>query len=160
MKIPVASFLFSLLSLCGFSETLILVDTETNSNAVEVVLREGAVIELEGKSYRIAFSNSAPEATARQLESIILPSIQFQRAPLGAVLEFLRSQSAMRDPKARGINIITDVQDLKNVPPVTLELRRVTLKQAFEYVTKITGTSMKIDEAGTIEIKKIKQGDG
>lgn len=90
---------------------------------------------------------------SEKLARIIIPSIQFENAPLRDVLEFLAQRAAQldtaeKDPSKRGINIIidrgTDGSDPGN-RPVTIKLANVPMDEVLRYVTGQAQLTYRVD---------------
>ncbi len=120
-------------------------------------------IEMTGteEQSRVALNN-------RKLDSIIIPRINFSDTSIREALEFLKQESARRDPnpaqagQPKGVNIVLDVMAAGNIPdsggadtgagsaslastPITVDLSEVPLRTALDYVTKLAGLKYRVD---------------
>ena len=62
---------------------------------------------------------AAPMTTREKLDTIILPKVQFEDAPLSVVIKYLKQRAKELDPEGKGINIILLMPSTnKAKPPV------------------------------------------
>jgi len=103
----------------------------------------------EGLDDAIVGASTITEKLAR----IVIPSIQFEGAPLRDVLDFLGQRAAQldtaeTDPAKRGVNIIinggTDGSD-PGQRPVTIKLANVPLDEVLRYVTGQAQLTYRVD---------------
>lgn len=90
-----------------------------------------------------------------KLQTIVIPSIEFEGVPLTDVLELLQQRSAEldfaeTDPSLKGINIILDRASYPagsdpGALPVTLKLGNVPLGDVLRYVNQLTGSTYRVD---------------
>ncbi len=90
---------------------------------------------------------------SEKLARIVIPSIQFEGAPLRDVLEFLAQRAAQLDtaeldPSKRGVNIILGGGTAGNDAgerPVTIKLANVPLDEVLRYVTGQADLTYRVD---------------
>jgi len=140
------------LSLVANAEKLSLQDAN-GSNVVTTVLRNGASLQLDGKSYTLLIeNNNTAESVERKLKSMLLPSVSFKNSSLDEVLNFLRDQAELRDLKGLGVNIFVSLENPSEIQPVSLEMKRISMYHTLGYIAELTNTDFWIDEAGVVRI--------
>jgi len=140
------------LSLVANAEKLSLQDAN-GSNVVTTVLRNGASLQLDGKSYTLLIeNNNTAESIERKLKSMLLPSVSFKNSSLDEVLNFLRDQAELRDLKGLGVNIFVSLENPSEIQPVSLEMKRISMYHTLGYIAELTNTDFWIDEAGVVRI--------
>lgn len=110
----------------------------------KVEIRPEVVMLSSGEIYEAVARGEGSESLEAKLQTIILPSVEFQDTPLRAALEFLRQRSAELDKgNGGGVNVA-----LKSGDPVTVSLRlkEVSLFTALEMTVRAAGHRMEIRE--------------
>jgi hypothetical protein len=120
-----------------------------------------------------ADTNTIATAPSNRIDAVIIPSLEIRDTPAAQVLEFLVS-AAMRPipepPKNWSIGMINPppIEDPRppildahhpawtNMPRLTLEMRRVTLRQALDRVTHKLGLTYEVTGSNII----VRTGDG
>ena len=92
-------------------------------------------------------------AIAKKLQIIKLPKVDLKRVPLKEALTFFHKQARLHDPEKdpdkKGVNLILTNSD-KADKPITLMLTNVSLGDALQYVSNLSGRSMKIQKNSVV----------
>jgi beta-lactamase regulating signal transducer with metallopeptidase domain len=99
-------------------------------------------------------SKSAPYkriSLQERIDQLTIPKIEFMATPIVEAVEFLRKASVEHDDPAlpareRGVNILLDVPDADALPVITFSARNITLKEAVNLVTELSGLNYKVEE--------------
>jgi hypothetical protein len=114
----------------------------------------------------------AQRHTRERLASIIIPEIDFTRATISDVVDFLHTQSVAYDPQEekKGVGVMlsltapeekvipqNDPFEVKiepvNYPTITFKARNISFLDALDSLTRIAGVAYVIDRNGIIEFK-------
>jgi hypothetical protein len=91
-------------------------------------------------------------SVAERLEKIIIPKVAFTDADIADVLKFLQDQSKLHDPLKVGVNIVfkespsAPDEHWTAIRSLTLDLRDVTLKKTFDFITQLTSYKYTVEE--------------
>lgn len=112
--------------------------------------------------------NPVSDAMTVKLQSLIIPTIDFEDATLSEAIDYLRQQSRALDESNKGINIVlnlplTEKKESPNVeqtgipvePHISLELHEVPMYVALEYVAKQAGLSIRIDPYAVVLLPEL-----
>ena len=94
-------------------------------------------------------------ATAKKLQSIVLPEVAFKETPLKEALARLEEKSRELDVQKKGVRFIMADTGKANTP-ITLSLTNVALMDAVQHVCSISGHSMTIDKNNSVVLKSKK----
>ena len=98
------------------------------------------------------------EETERKLDEIILPEVDFVDTPLLEAIEDLRQKSIALDtksmsPERKGVNVTTKLDKESAAQTITLNLADVSLRDVFDYVSRLAVLRMKVDSYGLVFTK-------
>jgi len=106
----------------------------------------------------------------RKMKDIIVPSLEFNGATLGEVVEFLSQKSqeldaSEVDPLRRGINIVIDSSGMAEGSspaqlPLSVKLANVPLGVALKYVAQQVGMDYRIDNVAVSVVSPAAAGSG
>lgn len=106
----------------------------------------------------------------RKMKDIIIPSLEFNGATLGEVVEFLSQKSqeldaSEVDPLRRGINIVIDSSGMAEGSnpaqlPLSVKLANVPLGVALKYVAQQVGMDYRIDNVAVSVVSPLAAGSG
>lgn len=106
----------------------------------------------------------------RKMKDIIIPSLEFNGATLGEVVEFLSQKSqeldaSEVDPLKRGINIVIDTSGAADGAdpsrqPLSVKLTNVPLGVALKYVAQQVGMEYRIDNVAVSVVPPASAGSG
>ena len=80
----------------------------------------------------------------KKLQSIIIPTLEFQEVPLSDGLEFLNAKCGQLDPSSQGVDFIIAKGVQKNAP-ITLRLSNVPAFEALRYISELAGARVTIE---------------
>ncbi len=88
----------------------------------------------------LAISKGGPKLPGldKKLNGLILPQLNFDRAPVGDVLDFLSKRVLEVSDGKIGANVIFKGTEEERERPITLQLRNVPVTDAFRYVTEVS----------------------
>jgi hypothetical protein len=131
-----------------------------------VLLKDGVVVTIGGVHYTVTNAVSPEKRLQARMERIEIPEIQFREAPISEVIEFLLTESQLRDPDKVGINILLDPSSMRGtndvadpfaaaaggaaltdpagIPKVTLSARYITMAEALKIVGSICGLKPRV----------------
>jgi hypothetical protein len=81
----------------------------------------------------------------RTLEKTIVPELTFRAAAPADVVEFLHTESKKLTADKSEINFVWQVPADVKLPPVTLSLRKIPLRDALDYVTQLAKLRYRVD---------------
>jgi bla regulator protein blaR1 len=99
-----------------------------------------------------AKDSPAKEAIQKKLDSIIIPSIDFQDTSLGEAIHFLRLRSIELDPEETGLNFVLRLPRPASGEPAAmprikeLKLNNVPLAAALQQICELTNHEYSVDE--------------
>lgn len=108
----------------------------------------------EAANAQPAEANDSPakEAIQKKLDSIIIPSIDFQDTSLGEAIHFLRLRSIELDPEETGLNFVLRLSRPASGEPAAmprikeLKLNNVPLAAALRQICELTNHGYSVDE--------------
>ena len=98
----------------------------------------------------VSYAGNTKDAALKQkLNRIIIPKVDFRRAGIEDIVEFLRQASADDDvakgPKAKkGVNFVLNLKGRK-IRPITFHARKISLADTLGIVTETLGLSYWVD---------------
>lgn len=102
--------------------------------------------------------NAEPAAVMKKLRNIMIPEMVFKETDINDAVDWLRSASIKydTDEKQKGINIVLmrhaktvkkgeeQKEQEQVVPSITMEVRKISLMEALNLVTKLAGMKWRI----------------
>ncbi len=98
-------------------------------------------------------TSQTPESLLNKIGSIVIPEIAFKSTPLEEAIGIIRNASVLNDPAKKGVNLVLRLSrpEAKTKPPsVTLNMRKVTVEEALDYVCKLTGLRYRVEAAAVV----------
>jgi len=80
-----------------------------------------------------------------QINSIIIPEVNFREAGVADIIEFLRTESKKISGAENPINFVWKAPEAFKTAKITLSLHQVPLAEALKYVTEIAGLRYRVD---------------
>ncbi len=98
--------------------------------------------------------------TYEKMKTITITRISFVDTPVSIILEFLKTTSRVLDPTGEGVNFMLKLPKGKKEPALTLDLDKVPLLKAIEYVCKASDLKFVVDDNVVLvgDFKPIKAG--
>ncbi len=98
--------------------------------------------------------------TQNKLNTIIVPSIEFDDTPLADVLIFLDQRAAELDPEGKGLNFVLDTGTFgagenPGAIPVTFKIVNAPLAAVLGYVTQLAGVAYRVDQYSIMIVSKV-----
>ncbi len=90
--------------------------------------------------------NTAPKPSLEaQLDSIVLPTVEFKKASIISAVNTLRDLARENSKDGKGVNIFLRINDVTPPASVTCILTKPTLRQAITEVARQSGMKVRVD---------------
>ena len=117
-----------------------LLDYVAHLARLDVTYRGGEVSLALSASMKPPFPKGSPTASQQRFSQAILPRMQFDKANLGKVAEYLRLRS--RELSQDDLNVLIDPALDEAKPQISLNLVRVAIPDALEYIAALSGAEV------------------
>jgi hypothetical protein len=135
----------------AMTEEFVLIEPASGRTHGPFKYQEESVVRIGDRIFTLRMTRRAKTPLEQRAEEIIIPSLQFRQAALVDVVNFVREASESADPQKNGISIILKLDSGRtagpegDVPRITLNLRRVSVKDALRYIAEVAGLKLSFD---------------
>lgn len=87
-----------------------------------------------------------------KLQKMILEAVDFEDAPISAILTYLNERSRQLDPDKVGISILINLppDELASIPPVSMNFDSIPIGEVIRYLCQAAGLKYRIEESAVI----------
>ncbi len=145
---------------CSISSAEIVRLKNVDTGEISGPYKQGQVISIGTNRYVVMIGTS-DVSVSRQLETIMLPEVNFRQTDLRDVVTFLQDASITYDPQGLGVNFL--LMPLKaptgkggstvtstTYPKVTMNIKEVPLKDVLSLIHSATGFGMRIQHNAVV----------